>query len=56
MQGLMASTFFLGLKVDEVIARQQRRQLGLCPDCGGLYTPDDCQPADCPCKQQQKSG
>ena len=56
MQGLMASTFFLGFKVDEIIARQQRRQLGLCPDCGGLYTPNDCQPADCPCKQQQKAG
>lgn len=32
----MVASVFLAYKVDSVVARQQRRQLGLCELCGGL--------------------
>jgi hypothetical protein len=28
--------------IDAFVARAQRRQLGLCEKCGGLYTPESC--------------
>ena len=47
-QGLMASSFFLALKVDEFIARAQRKQLGLCEMCGGVTEAATCTLAGCP--------
>lgn len=45
----MAAAFFLNNKVDEVIAKQQRKDLGLCEKCGGLYEGGPgCPVNDCP--------
>ncbi len=44
----------LGAKqVDVWVARQQRRQLGLCEQCGGVYEAATCQQKNCPAKQEQ---
>lgn len=54
--GLLFGAFMLASvwgasKVDAIIARQQRRQLGICVECGGLNEPGTCQEAKCPLRQ-----
>ena len=44
---MVASVFFAS-KVDDVVARSQRRELGLCEECGGLYNVDLCAAGKCP--------
>lgn len=39
-------------QVDVFFAKQQRRQLGLCEQCGGVYDPATCQQAGCPLKKK----
>lgn len=39
--------------VDAWVARQQRRQLGLCEECGGVNDPATCRQARCPRQRQQ---
>jgi len=39
--------------VDSWVAKQQRRQLGLCEQCGGVYDAATCQQAGCPARRQQ---
>ncbi|KAG2454235.1 hypothetical protein HYH02_001269 [Chlamydomonas schloesseri] len=41
-------------QVDVFFAKQQRRQLGLCEQCGGVYDPATCTQAGCPLKKQQQ--
>jgi hypothetical protein len=36
--------------VDSFVARMQRRQLGLCEECGGVYEPSSCMQTQCPYK------
>lgn len=43
----MASVL-VGSKIDQYIARSQRRDLGLCEQCGGLNDPLTCQENRCP--------
>ena len=50
---LLAATFLFAGKIDEFVARSQRRQLGLCEECGGLYDAADCTQARCPSRQEQ---
>lgn len=50
--GLMLASVLLATKVDVLIARGQRRDLGLCEDCGGIYDPDLCNQGQCPSKTQ----
>ncbi|KAL6764494.1 hypothetical protein V8C86DRAFT_2476535 [Haematococcus lacustris] len=46
----------LGAKqVDVFFAKAQRRQLGLCEECGGTFQPDTCPMARCPSKAVPKS-
>ncbi|KAK9841442.1 hypothetical protein WJX74_005916 [Apatococcus lobatus] len=44
---LLAIYLSLG-KVDEWVARSQRQQMGLCPECGGLNEPKTCEEKKCP--------
>ena len=47
--GMMAS-FLLAYRVDSAVARQQRRDLGLCEACGGLNERGSCREKGCPMK------
>lgn len=44
----MLAFYFGSQQVDVIIARQQRRQLGLCEACGGVNDPGSCAQAGCP--------
>ncbi|KAF8062746.1 hypothetical protein HT031_004076 [Scenedesmus sp. PABB004] len=59
-QGLMAAFYFGAQYVDVFVARQQRRELGLCEACGGVYEPASCSQAQCPMRHsgggQQQQG
>jgi len=55
--GLIFGAFMIavvasGGKVDEAIARSQRRQLGLCERCGGVNEPGSCPEAGCPLRDK----
>jgi hypothetical protein len=50
LQVLMVVCYFGAQQVDVIIAKQQRRQLGLCEECGGLYSVDSCKQGNCPMK------
>eukprot|EP00877_Chromochloris_zofingiensis_P009170 jgi/Chrzof1/4506/Cz14g16015.t1 len=51
--GVVMVAFVMGAKqVDVWVAAQQRRQLGLCQQCGGLYDASTCQQGSCPSRQQ----
>ncbi|PNH06819.1 hypothetical protein TSOC_006761 [Tetrabaena socialis] len=41
-------------QVDVIVAKAQRRQLGLCEECGGVYEPGTCPQKECPLKQGPK--
>jgi hypothetical protein len=55
----MLAFYFGSQQVDVIVARQQRRQLGLCDACGGLNDPATCSQGGCPMKgaaaQQQQA-
>ena len=46
----MMASFLLAYKVDSAVARQQRRDLGLCEACGGLNERESCREKGCPMK------
>jgi hypothetical protein len=48
--GLLLVLYLSSTKVDEFVARQQRRQLGLCEQCGGLFEPGSCTQKNCPAR------
>ncbi len=48
----MLASVLLATKVDVFIARAQRRDLGLCEECGGLNEPETCDSGKCPYKQK----
>lgn len=48
---VMISFIGVAKQVDVYIAKAQRRQLGLCEECGGLNESSSCQKAECPMKQ-----
>ncbi len=39
-------------QVDVFVAKAQRRQLGLCEECGGVFDPATCKQEGCPSKQR----
>lgn len=47
-QGILVASVFVGSKIDQIIARSQRRELGLCEECGGLNDPAICKESRCP--------
>jgi acid phosphatase family membrane protein YuiD len=50
LQVLMVVCYFAAQQIDVIIAKQQRRQLGLCEECGGMYSADSCKQGNCPMK------
>jgi hypothetical protein len=46
---MVASVFFAS-KIDDIVAKSQRRELGLCEECGGLYDSELCREKKCPSK------
>lgn len=48
--GLLVVLYLSSRQVDAFVARAQRRQLGLCEQCGGLYEPATCMQTGCPLK------
>lgn len=50
LQVVMLAFYFGSKEVDVFIAKQQRKQLGLCERCGGLYDPASCSQGNCPMK------
>lgn len=48
--GFLIVLYFSAGTVDKLVARAQRRSLGLCEECGGVYLPESC-PMEkaCPC-------
>ena len=53
LQGIMLASVLLATKVDVYIAKAQRRDLGLCELCGGMYEPEKCNAGDCPLKKKR---
>lgn len=50
--GFLLVTTALALQVDKVVAKAQRRDLGLCEHCGGVYDPALCNSGRCPSLQR----
>ncbi|KAG2489402.1 hypothetical protein HYH03_012042 [Edaphochlamys debaryana] len=53
--GLMLLAVLSARQVDQSVARAQRRQLGLCEECGGVFDPKSCQIKDCPSKKASQA-
>lgn len=51
--GLLVALYFSSTQIDAIVARSQRRQLGLCEECGGLFDPASCQQKNCPSKDRR---
>ena len=51
LQALMLASVLGARQLDVSVARAQRRQLGLCEECGGLFDPAICAQQGCPTKQ-----
>lgn len=51
--GLLVAFYFSSQVIDKAVARSQRRELGLCEECGGVYEAATCQKANCPLKRQK---
>ena len=43
--------FAASQQLDVYVAKAQRRDLGLCSQCGGVNQPSTCTAQGCPCKQ-----
>ncbi|GMH33900.1 hypothetical protein BSKO_01734 [Bryopsis sp. KO-2023] len=49
--GLMVAFYYSAQVVDAYIARSQRRELGICEECGGINEASSCKLGTCPYKQ-----
>ncbi|KXZ41362.1 hypothetical protein GPECTOR_521g504 [Gonium pectorale] len=54
--GVMLAFVLSARQVDIAVAKAQRRQLGLCEECGGVFEPGTCQQKSCPAKRGGQSG
>eukprot|EP00798_Chlamydomonas_sp_ICE-L_P014152 gene14152-biopygen23233 len=50
--GVMLASVLLSAQVDVFVAKAQRKQLGMCEECGGVYNPSTCEMEECPSKVQ----
>lgn len=50
MQALLIAAYYSSKIVDDYVAAGQRKDLGLCTMCGGVYDATDCPKEKCPCK------
>ncbi len=49
--GLLLTLYLSSSQLDIFVARAQRRKLGLCEQCGGLYSPASCTEKGCPMRR-----
>jgi hypothetical protein len=56
MQVFMLWAFASTKQVDAYVAKQQRKELGICEACGGIYDAASCQQGECPMRQGQQQG
>ena len=52
--GLLLALYLSASQVDRFVARAQRRELGLCEECGGLNDAASCAEMACPARRQQQ--
>jgi hypothetical protein len=52
--GLLVALYLSATQVDAWVARAQRRELGLCEECGGLYDAATCAEARCPSRAAKR--
>lgn len=50
--GLLLLLYLSSTLVDKFVAKGQRRQLGLCEECGGVNDPATCQQQGCPSRSR----
>lgn len=50
-QGVMLGFYVSAQQVDLYFARAQRKQLGLCEECGGVFNPKTCTEKACPLRK-----
>jgi hypothetical protein len=50
--GLLVAFYFSSQYIDKYVAKSQRRQLGLCEECGGVNDAATCQSRTCPLKNK----
>ena len=46
--GLLIAFYFSSQFIDKAVAKAQRRDLGLCEECGGVYDATTCPKQNCP--------
>ena len=51
--GFLVALYFSSKLIDDYVAVSQRRQLGLCEKCGGLYDERRCQERNCPSRSDK---
>ncbi len=51
--GLLVALYFSSKFIDDYAAASQRKQLGLCEKCGGLYDGSSCPERNCPEKARR---
>ncbi|GIL69193.1 hypothetical protein Vretimale_12589 [Volvox reticuliferus] len=49
---LMVTAILSARQVDTMVAKVQRRQLGLCEECGGVFEPGSCKQQNCPARRK----
>ncbi|GIL48882.1 hypothetical protein Vafri_5305 [Volvox africanus] len=49
---VMIAAILSARQVDAMVAKAQRRQLGLCEECGGVFEPGNCKQQNCPAKRK----
>ncbi|GLI62735.1 hypothetical protein VaNZ11_005466 [Volvox africanus] len=49
---VMIAAILSARQVDVMVAKAQRRQLGLCEECGGVFEPGNCKQQNCPAKRK----
>lgn len=50
-QGVMLGFYVSAQSVDAYFAKAQRKQLGLCEECGGVFNPKTCTEKNCPLRK-----
>ena len=55
LQVFLLLCVYFAKEIDTIVARSQRRQLGLCEECGGLFDPASCEEWRCPYKDEESS-
>jgi hypothetical protein len=53
VQVFLLLVVYFAKQVDVIVARSQRKELGLCEECGGLFDADKCEEWRCPLRSKR---